>query len=219
MVYLPVKLSFRICTKKLEEKKMMNFIVLTSFFVLSLTAQTLNIANTVGAGKQGGFASSNILVVKDFTTLPYSFGSFYYGLSDRVDLYAGASTTTVLGQTQNAVFGGANVNVLKTRYVRGSSYTLVSTPLNKRDMATGATVFTAAILSKTITETSKFVPYVGYSTTIPIGNAQDKLFTASSTVHNIPVGLMIPKGKMAYFVEYNYGPAVQSVGIGVSFTP
>jgi hypothetical protein len=198
---------------------MAKLIMLAVISVLATAGQTMNIANTVGAGKKGVFGSSNTLVMKNFTTTPFTFGSVYYGANDRVDIYAGASTTTVLGQTQNAVFGGANVTVFKSRFVSGSSYTLVSTPLNKRGDASPATVFTAAIVSKTISETSKVIPYTGYSATIPIGNAEGKLFTAPSTVHNIPVGLMIPKGKMSYFVEYNYGRTVQTVGIGVSFTP
>jgi hypothetical protein len=197
---------------------MKNFIAVF-VFAPALVAQTLNIAETSGKGKYGVFVASNALVVKDFTTLPYSFADIYYGVTNRVDLYAGMSSATVFGQTQNNVFGGANVNVLKTKYVSVSNYTLVSTPINKHKDATGATVFTAAILSKTLGKTSRIIPYTGYSATIPVGNAQDKLFTAPTTIHNFPMGVMIPKGKLSYFVEYNFGAAVKTVSVGVSFTP
>jgi len=133
-----------------------------------------------------------------------------------VDLYGGVSATTVVGQTQTQLGGGANVNIVKTKFVRLSDYFILSMPITRRVDSCDLTVFNSVIVSKTL---GKVTPYLGWSATIPLGNTADKLFSGPSTVYNVPVGIMIPKGKLAYFAEYNFGQTVRTVGFGVSFAP
>lgn len=179
-------------------------------------SQTLNIAETNGKGKVGMFAASSVLLIRNFTTADYSFAYGVYGINKRTDLYAGVTQTTLIGHTQLATSGGANVNLLKKKGVSLSDYAILSIPLNQRSDSSRLLLFNAVIASRPI---GKVTPYVGYSATLPLGNTRDKLFTPASVVHNVPVGIMIPKGKFAYFAEYNFGGAVKTAGFGVAFTP
>jgi len=190
--------------------------ILILAFAVAAGAQTMNTAETSGKGKIGGFVSTNALILRDFTTANYSFAFATYGITNRIDAYAGASTTTLLGQTQVSVGGGANVNVIKTKLVSVSNYFIISAPLTRRADGCGLVVFNSVIVSKNL---GKVTPYSGWSATVPLGNTQNKLFTGASTAYNVPVGVMIPKGKFAYFAEYNFGHTVQAVGVGVAFTP
>lgn len=195
-------------------KNQMLLIALLSGLAMSANAQTLNVAETSGKGKWGAFVGSNALLIKDFTTAAYSWGCGVYGLNNRTDVYAGVASTTLLGQTQNAAMVGWNVNLLKSKVVSVSNFTLVTTPVHKRSEASEAVVFTSVVVSKNL---GKVTPYSGYSVTLPIGDKADKLFTPPSPVHNIPVGVMIPKGKLAFFTEYNYGRTTKTLGVGLGY--
>jgi hypothetical protein len=190
--------------------------VLILVFAFEADTQTLNTADTSGKGKAGIFVSSNALFLRDFTVANYSFAYGTYGINNRVDLYGGVSTTTLLGQTQVSAGGGANMNIVKTKLFSVSDYVIASTPITHRADGCGLVVFNSVIVSKSL---GKVTPYSGFSATIPLGDIQNKLFTGASTTYNVPVGIMIPKGKFAYFAEYNFGRAVKTVSVGVAFTP
>lgn len=189
------------------------FITLTN---LGLT-QTLNIADTSGKGKVSVFASANSLVVKGFTTGGYNFSYATYGLTNRLDLYAGANATTFVGRTQLSIAGGGNIRLISRGPISLSSFSILSTPLHRRTESCGLSFFEATIVSRKFTGKEHIVPYIGYSVTVPLGQKKDKLFTPPSTVHNIPLGAMVPLGKILLFMEFNYGRTTKAVGVGVSY--
>ena len=177
--------------------------------------QTMVTADTLGKGKVAGFAASNALIVKDFTTLSLSMGQVWYGANNRVDVFAGVSDTAVFGKHQFATMVGTNINLLKSKAVSISTFHTLSVPMNRR--ADGTPLwFASAVVSRNI---GKVVGYTGYSANVPIGGSADKLFTPANVVHNIPVGIAIPKGKWIWFVEYNFGKTLQTAGVGISWTP
>jgi len=191
------------------------------FFVLftlafSALGQTMVTAETLGKGKVAGFAAINALAVKDFTTLGLSMAQVWYGVSGRTDVFAGMSDTVVFGQHQAALMAGGNLNLLKSKQVSISTFHAFSAPLTRRADACHALWFASIVASRNL---GKFTAYTGYSANLPLGNANDKLFTPAETVHNLPLGVFIPKGKWGIFVEYNYGPKVQGLGLGISFAP
>jgi len=143
-------------------------------------------------------------------------GQMWYGLTNKADVFAGASDTAVFGKHQAAAMLGGNINLLKSKAISISTFQVLFIPLNRRADACSTLWFAAFIASKNF---GKVTGYTGYSANIPIGNTADKLFTPAKTVHNLPIGIFIPKGKWGYFVEYNYGPQVQTLGVGVSFAP
>ena len=192
-------------------------LVLGLIIILAANAhcQIMVTGETLGKGKISYFAAANALRVKDIATLSLSMGQVWYGATDKVDVFGGISDTTAFGQHQFAGMAGANINLLKTKAVAISTFHTLSAPMNRR--ADGSPLwFAAVVASRNI---GKVVGYTGYSASVPLGNSADKLFTPASTVHNIPLGVAIPKGKYLVFVEYNFGRRVQTFGIGISFTP
>lgn len=177
--------------------------------------QTMITADTLGKGKVSYFATSNALVVKDFTTLSLSMGQVWYGLNNKTDIFAGVSDTAVFGKHQFAMMGGANINLIKSKTVSISTFHTLSVPMNRRADG-GPLWFASVVASRNI---GKVVGYTGYSANIPLGKSADKLFTPADVVHNIPIGIAIPKGKWMIFAEYNFGKTVQTAGIGISWTP
>ncbi len=177
--------------------------------------QTQVTADTMGKGNDAMFISSNALVVKDYGTLTVTTLQYWRGLTNRVDAFAGITLTTAFGQQQASVTGGANINLLKTKLVSVSAFNTLATPLHRRQDASAATWFAAGVVSHDFHVATL---YTGYSATVPIGHTADKLFTPPSVVHNVPVGIAIPKGKLLVFVEYNFGKAVQTAGLGVAYT-
>lgn len=185
--------------------------------ILALNAhcQTMVTGETLGKGKVALFGATNALRVKDFTTLSLSMGQVLYGATDRIDVFAGASDTAVYGQHQFATMAGGNINIIKKKAVAISTFHALSVPVNRR--ADGSPLwFASLVASRNI---GKIVGYTGYSANVSLGNGADKLFTPASAVYNIPLGVAIPKGKYLVFVEYNFGRQVQTLGIGISFTP
>ncbi|MCL5667067.1 MAG: hypothetical protein M1383_04835 [Patescibacteria group bacterium] len=178
-------------------------------------AQTLITADTMGKGKTAAFVSANALMVKDFTTQTFSTAQVWRGVTDRIDVFGGVSETTALGQAQTAISGGANINLLKTKLMNISTFQTVSTPLNRRKDAAAAIWFVAGVVSHDFHAATL---YGGYSATVPLGHAADKLFTPPGVVHNWPIGIAIPKGKFLVFAEYNFGKQVQTGGLGVACT-
>ena len=192
-------------------------LVLGLIIILAANAhcQIMVTGETLGKGKISYFAATNALCVKDFTTLGLSMGQVWYGANNRIDVFGGVSDTAAFGQHQWAMTAGGNINIFKTKAISVSTFHTLSVPMNRR--ADGSPLwFAAVVASRNI---GKVVGYTGYSASVPLGNSADKLFTPASTVHNIPLGVAIPKGKYLVFVEYNYGQRVQTFGIGVSFTP
>jgi len=201
----------------------MNTKLILSFMGLAMfaQAQTLTTAETIGKGKSSVLLASSALVVKDFTTLSFSFVQGVYGVHPKVDLYGGVNVTTALGQAQTSVTGGANINLLKSKVVSVSAFNLLTTPVNRRSDASAATWFLAAVVSRDL-HVSKLglTGYAGYSATVPLGRKlEDKLFTPPSPVYNLPVGVVIPKGKFAIFAEYNYGRTVKAASLGLAYNP
>ena len=179
-------------------------------------SQVLVTADTLGQGKLAGFAATSALRVKGFTTLGLSMAQVWYGASNRADVFAGASDTAVYGQHQAALMAGGNLNLLKTKLVSVSTFHALSVPLTRREDACGLSWFASVVASRSL---GRVTAYTGYSANLPLGNTADKLFTPAQPVHNLPFGVFIPKGRWGLFVEYDYGPRVQAVGLGVSFTP
>ena len=195
------------------------------FFAISLSlagaayAQTQVIADTMGSGKSSVFATANALTVKNFTTASFSGVQYWYGATDRVDIFGGATASTALGQAQFGAIAGANVNLVKSRVVSVSAFNTLSTPLHRRADSCDVLWFTALVASKNLQiGRFAFTPYSGYSVAVPLGNAEGKLFTPPEPVHNVPVGVMIPIGKFAFFAEYNFGHTQAIVGVGIAYT-
>jgi len=184
-------------------------------------AQTLTTAETLGKGKSSVLVASNAIIVKDFTTLSYSFAQGVYGVGNKVDAYGGVGITTAFGQAQASLTGGANINLLKSKKVSMSTFNLLTIPLNRRVDAATVTWFTAVVASRDLhLKKLGLVGYTGYSVTVPVGhNLADKLFTPPSPVYNIPIGVLIPKGKFGLFVEGDYGRQVKTVSVGLAYNP
>ena len=179
-------------------------------------AQTMVTGDTMGKNKAALFASSNALVVKDYTTLTATTVQYWRGITNRVDAFAGVTLTTALGQQQAGITGGANINLAKTKLVSVSLFNTLSTPLHRRQDASAATWFAAGVVSHTFGKDGP-TTYSGFSATVPIGHTADKLFTPPSVIYNVPVGVAIPKGKLLFFVEYDLGRKVQTGGLGVAY--
>lgn len=173
------------------------------------------VADTMGKGKIAAFVSANAVVMKDFTTASFSNAQLWYGLTNRVDAFVGASEITLLGQEQTAVTIGGNVNLFKSKILSLSSFNTLSAPVNHRADACGTIWFTALVVSK---DFKKLIPYGGYAVTVPLGQVEGKLFTPPKLTHNFPLGVMIPKGKFAFFAEYNFGRQQQIGGLAVAYT-
>ena len=184
-----------------------------------LQAQTLNVARTLGKGSTGALVAANALIVDDFSTLGFSFFQVAHGVTERVDLYVGVGGIGALGQFQSSFTVGANVNLFTSRIVDVSSYNLFSTPMNRRDDGASVLWFNSTIVSKEVmVGKAAWSIYFGYNLTIPIDEArQEKLFTPPDTQHNVPFGVLIPAGRIGLFVEYDWGPETQIVGIGLAF--
>lgn len=203
-------------TRRAEVWMRVTTLVLGLLIARTAFGQTMVTADTLGKGKIAGFAAVNALAVKDFTTLGLSMAQIWYGVNNRTDAFAGISDTVVFGQHQAALMAGGNLNLLKSKQVSVSTFHAVSAPFTRRTDACRAMWFASVVASRSF---GKLTAYTGYSANIPLGNTADKLFTPAETVHNLPLGVFIPKGKWGYFVEYNYGPKVQAFGLGISFAP
>jgi hypothetical protein len=175
----------------------------------------MNTAETSGKGKLGIFASGNALLVKNSDNAGYSFTYTTYGLNSRIDLYAGAAATTIKRKTQIYASGGANVNIIKNKVVSVSDYFIFSTPITNRAQGTGLIIFHAIIVSHNF---KRITAYSGYSVTAAVGDKENKIFTPPSAVNNVPIGFAISKGKFAYYLEYGFGKAVKTAGVGASIT-
>ncbi|PIR97540.1 MAG: hypothetical protein COT91_00850, partial [Candidatus Doudnabacteria bacterium CG10_big_fil_rev_8_21_14_0_10_41_10] len=117
-------------------------------------------ADTSGKGKTAYFAASNALAVKDFTTLSFSSAQYWYGATDRIDVFGGATATTVLGQAQFGAIGGANINLLKSKAVSVSTFNTLSTPLHRRTDSCDVLWFTALVVSRNVRVGKfEFTPY------------------------------------------------------------
>lgn len=197
----------------------MKLIILSLTAVCLLHAQAVQIADTIGKGKKVLFVSPSALVVKSFTTLSYSFAQVGYGINDRADVYAGASETVAFGQKQTAIIGGANILLFRTGSVSVSAYNQIGAALNRRSDSATATLYSAVLMSWTLDpkRPNRPTPYTGYSVFLPLGNAGEKLFTPPKPVHNIPVGVMIPRGNLSFFAEYGFGKKQQTLSVGVGY--
>lgn len=177
--------------------------------------QTMVTADTLGKGKTAGFAAANALLAKDFATMSLTMAQGWYGLNNKVDVFAGASDTAVFGKHQVAGMFGGNINLLKSKAIGISTFHAFSVPINRRRDG-NPTWFAAVVASKNF---GKVTGYTGYSANIPLQNSTGKLFTSDNTVYNLPIGILIPKGKWGYFIEYDYGSQVKTFGVGISFAP
>ncbi len=199
----------------------MRFLLVCSLLCLgpTLHAQTLNVARTLGKGNTGGLVAANALIVEDFSTLGFGFFQVAHGLTERVDLYVGTGAIGVFGEFQSSFTVGANVNLLTSRVVDVSSYNLFSTPVNRRNDGASLLWFNSTIVSKEVkVGKATWSVYSGYNLTIPIDEARDeKLFTPPKTQHNVPFGVLIPAGRFGLFIEYDWGPETQIVGVGLAF--
>ena len=197
----------------------MKLIIATLFLASCANAQVLNIADTLGKGKVGVFAGTSALLVRDFTTINWSFAEAIYGVNDRFDVYAGMSTTTLLGQTQVAPVVGANINILKSKVVNVSLFNILAIPMHRRQESSKVAWFTSVVASRTIqTGDYSWYAYTGYSAYVPIGNRANTLFTPPGPVHNAPLGVAMPIGKWMIFAEYNLGGVQKIAAIGLSRT-
>lgn len=197
----------------------MKLVIVMLFAVFCASAQVLNIADTLGKGKVGVFTGTSALLVRDFTTINWSFAEAIYGVSDRVDVYAGVSTTTLLGQTQAAPVVGANINILKSKVVNISLFNILSIPAHRRNESSKVAWFTSVIASRAIqTGEYSWYAYTGYSAYVPLGNRANTLFTPPGPVHNVPLGVALPAGRWMIFAEYNLGGVQKVAAIGISRT-
>ena len=181
-------------------------------------AQIQSTADVLGKGKSALFISSNVLVAEDADTATASVLQYWRGVSSRVDIFGGVSITTLPHEKQFGVNGGANINLLKSKWMSVSAFNMLSTPLHRRTDASATVWFAAGIISHTFGQNGPSV-YGGYSATVPLGHTAERLFTSAETVHNFPIGIAIPWGKWTIYPEYNYGRTVQTVGIGIAFAP
>jgi hypothetical protein len=178
-------------------------------------AQIQSTAEVLGKGKSALFASFNAYTAKDSDTATTTILQYWHGVTDRVDVFAGTNFTSISGEKQIGANAGANINLVKTRAVSVSAFNMLSVPLNRRSDASAATWFAAAIASH---DFHVVAVYGGYSATIPVGHISGRLFTSADVIHNFPVGIAIPRGKWAAYVEYNFGRKTQLGGLGIAYT-
>jgi hypothetical protein len=182
----------------------------------TLSAQTFNTADTLPQGKWSFYATGSGLFQSGVKGLTYSFGGAAYGLG-RADLMAGVNLYTIEGQKQLGVFGGGNLNLLKTKHLSVSTLNLLYTPINRRGDGVPMNWFGGVLVSHTLRGQTF---YTGYTAFYSFGQkARGRVFTSPDPVHLVPIGVFIPKGKLGYYVEFNVGPQMSSFGLGVSFTP
>lgn len=189
--------------------------IVLALMLKTASGQTMATADTLGKGELAYFATTNALIVKDFTTLNITIVQGCYGLNNRADIFVGASDTTVFGKHQVAGIFGSNITMLKSSVLSISTLHTLSVPITRR--AEGTPLWLASLIASR--NMGKIVGYVGYSANVPIGKTVGKLFTPADVIHNIPIGIAIPKGKWIWLAEYNFGKTVQTVGIGISWTP
>lgn len=191
-------------------------------WLMSSTAhsQTLTTAETIGKGKASYLVSSNALIAKDFTTLHYGFAQVVYGVSNRIDLYAGPGVVTALGRDHVNLTAGANIN-LWNRGVAVSNFNLFTTGITHREEAARLLWFNSTLVSRNVKvrETALTV-YSGYSFLTPYGPGKiDKLFTPPEVFRTVPAGLVVPFKRYAIFTEYNFGGKIKAFSIGLAYTP
>ena len=198
----------------------MKYLITTLLFCVAANAQVQVIADTMGKGKTAYFIAGNILTAQDLPTVSFAVAQYWYGATKRIDVFGGATAATLLGQTQLGLSAGANINLLKSKIVSVSAFNTLSAALHRRRDSCGAIWFTALVASKNLRVGKfEFSPYFGYSVAVPLAHTTDKLFSPPEPVHNVPVGVMIPKGKFAFFAEYDFGRVQTVAGIGIAYTP
>lgn len=202
---------------------MLRNVLMLMLLSAGLFGQTLNTPTTMGKGKLGLFVGPNAVLAEGAPRGAFSYGCLVYGATERLDLYGCATHTTLLGQTQFTTTPGFNLNLLKSRTVNLSAFQLLNVPVNRR--TDGSETYFGAILAGRDFRlgAATLSPYVGFSSTVPLGNPDGKLFSSPVPVLNVPVGLAVPVGRFLLLVEYGFpvrfeGTSTKTVGIGMAYT-
>ena len=187
---------------------------LAIFFCLAslMNAQVLTTAETLGKGKQVGFASENRLYVDGFM-LNIAYAQYIRGLTNSLDLYLSIGDTRTSQQDQGFVGAGFNYHLFKVEKISVSSFNILSTGVNSRKDSSTVLLDSAIIASRNINKTLGV--YSGINSLWPIGARERGLFTPPDKKINVPIGLTISHDAWTIFFEYDIG-RLKSFGSGGS---
>jgi len=185
------------------------------------SGQVLVTGETGGAGAHAVVASANLISAEGVGNLGNLWGQYGYGLTDRVDVFAFYGNITVSNETQHYGGLGSNISLLR-RAQHGLDLSFLSNasvPISRRNQAATVLVAFAFVASRPSTIGSTIItPYAGFNTLAPIGQRDRGLFTPVETQHAALVGVAMPlHSTWTAYLEYNHGPAVRSVGLGLLF--
>lgn len=177
-----------------------------------LKAQMVNTADTMGKGNTSTSVAYSYLRDPNFSQ-HNSFIAQGLGITDKSDVFGGIGITTIkpngaeTTKTQSSIFGGGKINITqKDSLPKISLLSLLSTPLDKRNEGT-TTLYCGLVASKKLkVKNFEFTPYGGFSTLIPLGDSQDKLFTPPTPQQSIATGVYKDLGHgTAFYAEFNFG--------------
>src|SRR3989344_410946 len=109
-------------------KLMATVIVLA--FAVSVQAQVLTTAETLGQGKQALTVSENVQYDAG-VDIKIAYVMYAKGLTPRFDLYVGVGETHILGQDQAWITAGWNAKLFVVNGYSVSFFTLASLPLHR----------------------------------------------------------------------------------------
>lgn len=199
-------------------KNKLNFAMAALAFAMynpeAAQAQMVNTADTTGGkGNTGTTVSISYLNDPNFWQ-KYSFIAQSLGISNNLDFMAGIAHTSIKtsdgapSETQFSGFGGVKYNFLggDKGLPKFSLLGLLSQPLNEREKGV-TTLYTAFIASKAAKiKKFEFTPYGGFTSLVPIGNPQNKLFAPPSPQQSVAAGVYKNLGNgLALYGEYNFG--------------
>ena len=188
------------------------FVVL--LVAVSVNAQVLATADTLGTGKNAAMMSENALVL-DGTQINIAYAMYVRGLTSKFDLYVSAGETHLLGQGQIWIGVGGNAHLSKIAGNSVSLFGIVSLPLTGREAGSAVLVNPALVVSRSLTD--KVSVYSGINVLVPIGASSNRFFTPPDPKLNIPVGVSVILGDWGLIAEVDLGQ-LKAVGIGLSRT-
>lgn len=170
--------------------------------------------DTEGKGGMDVFSSFSYYPAPDYNTAATD-ALLLFGLTGRLDIMAGPALSFGGQKRQWAVEAGLQYKLLERGSWKILTLDLATLPFNNRT-AGDPTLFASVTVNKEISiRKKKFTVYGGYGPTIALGGKTSKLFSYKDSIHNFPLGIMVPVGeKLQWFAEYGIKrPDYFSVGL------
>ena len=202
--------------------KIVFFLVLTialGFFLVSAaSAQVLTIGQTGGSGGQALLVSVNdISAAGDVATIVKGYFNYMLGVNDRLDLGPIVGNVSANGSHQFYAGLSWNLNLIRT-VVDVSFFGTAITPVNRRAEASAVLLIPALVFSKSFDgDGYPLSIYTGVSSTVPVGQRRDKVFTPPDATRTIPIGLSVNiTGNWIALMEVDVHDKVNAVGLGLA---